>query len=77
MRLWIISSNLERFKSLILLWIDIWYIYLLFPEQIFQQFIQVYLLRIYGNDSACICMVLKVQVPVLFKVEITVPSRVI
>lgn len=50
MRLWIIYSNLERFKSLILLWIDIWYIYLLFPEQIFQQ----YLLRIYGNDSACI-----------------------
>lgn len=54
MRLWIIYSNLERFKSLILLWIDIWYIYLLFPEQIFQQFIQVYLLWIYGNDSACI-----------------------
>lgn len=25
MRLWIIYSNLERFKSLILLWIDIWY----------------------------------------------------
>lgn len=54
MRLWIIYSNLERLKSLILLWIDIWYIYLLFPEQRFQQFIQVYLLRIYGNDSACI-----------------------
>lgn len=76
MRLWIIYSNLERFKSLILLWIDIWYIYSLFPEQIFQQFIQVYLLRIYGNDSACIWF-LKVQVPVLLKVEITVPSRVI
>lgn len=73
MYLWIIYSNSEKFKSLILLWIDIWYLYLLFPEQIFQQLIQVYLLRIYGNDSACIW--LKVQV--LFIVEITVPSSVI
>lgn len=75
MYLWIIYSNSEKFKSLLLLWIDIWYIYLLFPEQIFQQLIQleVNLLRIYGNDSACIW--LKVQV--LFIVEITVPSSVI